>query len=136
MANKLIAMSKIKQIIRLYTKGYSKLKISVSLDVSRPTVRLYIGRFERLQITYEDISQLTDAQLDKLLLKQSKQEVPPRLKNLRDFFPYINKELKKTGVTRNRMWQEYIGKYPDGYQMPVLRTLPPLETGNRSIDAY
>ena len=117
MANKPIAMSKIKQIIRLYTQGYSKLKISGRLDVSRRIVRIYIHRFEKLQITYQDIAGLTDAELDKLLLKQSKQEIPVRLKNLRGFFPYVNKELKKTGVTRYRMWQEYIGKYPDGYQI-------------------
>ena len=110
-------MRKIKQIIRLNTQGYSKLKISRRLDVSRRIVRTYIRRFQKLQITYEDITGLIDAELDKLLLKQSIQEVPLRLKRLRSFFPYVNKELKKTGVTRYRLWQEYTKKYPDGYQL-------------------
>ena len=87
MANKPIAMSKIKQIIRLYTQGYSKLKISGRLDVSRRIVRIYIHRFEKLQITYQDIAGLTDAQLDKLLLKQSKQEISIRLKTYEAFSP-------------------------------------------------
>ena len=35
MANKPIAMNKLKQIIRLYTEGASKLKISQRIGVSR-----------------------------------------------------------------------------------------------------
>lgn len=117
MANKPIAMSKIKQIIRLYTQGYSKLKISYRIDVSRRIVRTYIHRFEKLQITYEDIARLTDSELDKLLLKQSVQDVPVRLKQLRSFFPYVSKELKKPGVTRFNLWEANIQEHPEGDQM-------------------
>lgn len=39
MANKILDMLKIKQLLRLYTEGESKLKISSRLDLSRNTVR-------------------------------------------------------------------------------------------------
>jgi len=32
------------------------------------------------------------------------------------FFQYMEKELKKTGVTRMIILQEYIAKHPDGFR--------------------
>ena len=35
-------------------------------------------------------------------------------KDLYSFFPYLEKELKRVGVTRNILWREYKIKYPQG----------------------
>ena len=32
------------------------------------------------------------------------------------FFPHMERELKKVGVTKLSMWQQYIAKHPDGYK--------------------
>ncbi|NQZ52572.1 MAG: transposase, partial [Moritella sp.] len=42
-------------------------------------------------------------------------EVPDRLKSLRAFFPYMQKELRRPGVNRTILWEEYIVKHSDGY---------------------
>ncbi len=117
MANKPIAMNKLKQIIRLHLEGNSKLKISQRIGISRRIVRNYIKRFERLKIGYDELKELSDSQIDLLFYKHPIQEVPDRLKQLREFFPYMSKELKKPGVTRHTMFEEYIERYPDGYRM-------------------
>src|SRR6056297_3815907 len=39
----------------------------------------------------------------------------PRYNTLFKLFPYIEKELKRTGVTLQLLWQEYREGYPDGY---------------------
>jgi transposase len=114
MANKPIVMSKLKKVLQLYLKGKSKQFISKYLNLSRNTVRKYLRQLSDLELGKEDIDRLSDLELEKLFV-----EVPiagpfARHESLYKFFPYMEKELKKTGVTRQLMWQEYIGKYPDG----------------------
>ncbi|WP_034687114.1 hypothetical protein, partial [Chryseobacterium piperi] len=45
MANKRIDMLNIKQLLRLYTQGVSKLRISKQLGISRNTAKKYISLF-------------------------------------------------------------------------------------------
>lgn len=114
MANKPIVMSKLRRLIQLYSQGKSKLFISKYLELSRNTVDKYVNQYKLLELTTEEVEKLTDTDLDKLFFVQVKDELSPRLKALYSFFPYIEKELKKTGVTRQLMWEEYITKHPDG----------------------
>jgi len=41
----------------------------------------------------------------------------PKLDQLYTFFPYAHKELRKTGVTRKLLWEEYKQRHPDGYMV-------------------
>jgi transposase len=114
MANKTIVMSKLRRLLQLYSQGKSKLFISNYLELSRNTVDKYILQYRLLDLPSEEIDKLTDTDLDKLFFVQVTDDLPPRHKALYGFFPYMEKELKKTGVTRQLMWEEYITKYPDG----------------------
>src|SRR5690606_36788205 len=114
MANHKIDMLQIKQLLRLYSNGESKLSISNRLGLSRNTVRKYIGLFHAYQLTFEELSDLSIEEVEDLfetreLLPDSRESVA------KNFFHYVSKELKKTGVTRYLLWQEYKEKYPDGY---------------------
>src|SRR5690606_25391221 len=40
---------------------------------------------------------------------------------LEKYFPYFDKELRKTGVTKELLWQEYYTKHPDGYKITQFR---------------
>jgi transposase len=60
MANKAIAMIQIRQILRLYLQGKSKLQIVMLTGVSRNTVRRYLRKFDEGQYTYETINNLAD----------------------------------------------------------------------------
>jgi len=114
MANKTVVMSKLKRLLQLYSQGKSKLFISKYLEISRNTVDKYISQFRLLNISLEEIDKLNDLDLERLFFVPAKEEIPQRHKVLYEFFPYMEKELKKTGVTRQLMWEEYIKKYPGG----------------------
>lgn len=116
MANKPLNMSKIRKVIQLHEQGKSKLFISNYLSVARNTVKKYLAIYKLLDLSLEDISKRTDAELESLFISPSAPDLPPKLKQLYAFFPYMERQLKKTGVTKLSMWQEYIEKHPDGYR--------------------
>ena len=107
-------MSKLRRLLQLYSQGKSKLFISKYLELSRNTVDKYVLRYKLLGLPPKEIDKLTDTDLDKLFFVQVTDDLSPRHKVLYSFFPYMEKELKKTGVTRQLMWEEYISKHPDG----------------------
>ncbi|MGD0343112.1 MAG: IS21 family transposase [Bacteroidales bacterium] len=107
-------MSKLKRLLQLHSQGKSKLFISKYLELSRNIVDKYILQYRLLDLPLEEIEKLTDTDLDKLFFVQVKEDLAPRQKVLYSFFPYMEKELRKTGVTRQLMWEEYISKHPDG----------------------
>lgn len=117
MANKPITMNKIRQIIRLYTHAKGTKWISKHTGVARNTVKKYIHIFKGLQKTAEEINDMSDEQLNELFGKAPEAKAPDkRYEDLRSFFPYVDKELRKRGVTRERLWKEYLEKYPNGYR--------------------
>lgn len=114
MANKKIDMLHLKQLLRLYTQGVSKSKISKQLGLSRNTVKKYINLFHEHRFTYDELSELSSEELEDLFDTTILEPDGPE-KILESYFPYVTRELKKTGVTRYILWEEYKEKYPDGY---------------------
>ena len=114
MANRLIDMRKVRKVITLHQKGKSKVFISKYLSLSRNTVKKYIALYQLLNLTIEDIDNKSDIELEELFSNTKTQNPSPKLQALYAFFPYMEKELKKTGVTRQLMWEEYYRKHPDG----------------------
>ena len=98
MANKSIAMNKLRSIIRLHNEGKNKSFISRYLGFSRNTVHKYVEQLQRLGLTYDNIKNISDLELYQCFELDFQREVPDRLKSLRAFFPYVQKELRKTGV--------------------------------------
>ena len=121
MANKLTDMSKIRKAIKMHCSGKSKLFISEYLSLSRNTVKKYISLFEVQGLRIEQINEKTDLELETLFTHQTEEPIIPRLQKLYDFFPHMERELKKVGVTTGVMWEEYLKKYPDGYQNSQFR---------------
>jgi hypothetical protein len=116
MAAKTIEMSKLRKVIKFYVQGKSKVFISSYLGLSRNTVKKYIKQFSGLKFTFEELDKLTDVELDELFNVPKEREVSPKMRDLECFFPYVDKELKKTGKTIRLLWLEYKTKYPDGFQ--------------------
>lgn len=109
-------MSKIRRLLQLYSKGKSKLFISKYLDLSRNTVNKYVTHSFLLNIPVEELLKLDDVELEKLFTERPQQEPSERLKELYNFFPYVDKQLKKTGITLYTLWKEYYSKNPDGFK--------------------
>lgn len=116
MANKQIDMRKVKQIFKLYCAGVSKRQISSRLGISRNTITKYIAFFKRYQLTNYEVTAMTLEELNKLF-KSNQKPKSHRLLTLEKHFPYFDKELRKTGVTRQLLWQEYYAKHPDGFKL-------------------
>jgi len=120
MANKQIDMRKIKQIYKLYNEVVSKRKISLVTGLSRNTVTKYIDFFKRYKLTNYEVAAMTLEELNRLF-KTDQKVKSPQLLTLEKYFPYFDKELRKTGVTKELLWQEYYTKHPDGYKLSQFR---------------
>ena len=64
MANSTISMSKIRQILRMYSQGRSKLSIAAQTGVSRNTAKRYMATFDASGLTFEQVNTLNDKELD------------------------------------------------------------------------
>ncbi len=108
MANKITDMSKIRKVIKFNCSGKSKLSISNYLSLSRNTVKKYISLFEVLALPFETIYQKTDAELEALFSQNTLESISPKLQTLYNFFPQMERELKKVGVTVLHMWRSIL----------------------------
>lgn len=118
MSNNTIIISKLRHILRLHAHRKGTKEISKQTGVARNTVKKYIAKYKELGCSINEINALDDFALNELFGK-STLKVPTesdRYKKLKSLFPYIDKELKKTGVTLEMMWYEYIVIHPDGYR--------------------
>lgn len=115
MANKPLNMSKVRQEIQLHHRGKSNKFISGYLSISRNTVIKYLSLYKVLGVSFKDLMARTDAELENLFISNVAVAPSERLKQLHSFFPYMKRNLKKTGVTKQSMWKEYIVQHPNGY---------------------
>ena len=120
MANTQIEMRKVKRIYKLYSSGVSKRQISKQLGLSRNTITKYIDFFKRYRLTSYEVSEMTLEELHKLF-KSNRKPKSQQLLTLEKYFPYFDKELRKTGVTKQLLWQEYYDKHPDGFRLSQFR---------------
>ena len=110
MANKVISMQQIRIIIQLLEKGYSLRAISAQIGLSRQTVTFYATRLKNAPYSFEALRQLTDEDLaDIMYVPVVAKPLPPntRLQEFDVRIPYFLSELKRTGVTRLLLWEEY-----------------------------
>ena len=114
MANQPIAMHLIRKIYRLQAKGVSKLQMSRQLHLSRNTVKKYLRFLEHGQFSTADMEGMSDEALSQLFHQKSHPK-PARLKHLETLLPDLEKELRRVGVTRRTIWEEYRARHPDGY---------------------
>jgi len=115
MANKTIDMSKVRQILRLFTQGRSKLEISRQTGCSRNTIKRYISRFLQEKLVFEELSGVSDAELEALFGGSQPVEPDARYDALQRMLPDLEKRYKQRGVTIDLLWREYRQRYPEGY---------------------
>ena len=116
MANKATSMSKVRQIIKLYCQQMGKKKIGERLGMSKHTVKLYIDYFRSLERTKEDLFQLTDFELNKLFHPPKETPVSGRLKTLFDYFPVMETQLRRRGMTVSKQFEIFNSLHQDSYR--------------------
>ncbi len=112
MAAKAITVELLKQILRLKQDGLSVSATARLLGVSRPTIIKYLSRLGHGlpgdgSIEKQDVSSLYE--------QDTAPTGSPRYSTLVEHFQHAERELKKTGVTRQWLWSEYKEQHPDGY---------------------
>jgi transposase len=117
MANKTISMTTLKLVIQQLSKGISRQSISAQYHISRNTIKKYEKRIKAMDMKIEDILKLSDEEISNLL--QYRQDISleenERYQDLMEEMPFYKNELKRTGVTRQLLWKEYLKKHSDGY---------------------
>ena len=97
-------MSKIRHILRLHSQGRNKLLIANHTGVSRNTLKKYLKEFERSGLSFKEINELSDKDLEDLFIKPEEKPITPKLQTLFNLFPAMDKELKRKGMTRLLLW--------------------------------
>ena len=116
MSNKPISMQKVKQVVRLYGQGKGTKAIGSSLGGARNTVKKYLQIFHHSGIDYDTFFKKSDNELSNLFHISSNQTPKSsRQLDLEPMLPYISKQLKRKGGTREQLHKEYLSKYLDGY---------------------
>ncbi len=112
-------MKKIREVIRMIKEnGLSCRVTSKALDISRPTVQRYISRFEKSGLTIAEIYEMSDSALIEIFESMAEGDniEETAKENLYKEFPQYSMELLRTGVNLRLLWEEYRGKYPEGYK--------------------
>ena len=108
-------MNKIREIIRLDQDcNLSQRAIARALSIAHSVVGEYIRKIKSADIDYQTAQELDDDTLLEIVEGTGKVQ-SKRYQTLREKFEYFTKELKRTGVTLERLWQEYRIAHPDGY---------------------
>lgn len=115
MAGKAKAMSQIKQLLRLHKQGDSIKSIARNLGISKNTVKAYLIKLATGQLSVTELLVLEDPVLESKFHAGNPAYKDLRFEHLTDNLEYFVKELKKVGVTRKLLWEEYITVYQNGY---------------------
>ena len=107
-------MRKTREVLRLkFELDLSVRQISMSTQVSRPTVTDYLCRFAMSGLLWPLPVLLADADIDAQLFRP-KPSLPDALRSVPGW-ARVNHEMRRKGVTLFLLWQEYKEGQPDGF---------------------
>lgn len=108
-------MRKIKDILRLHHEtGLSNRAIAQALGIGYGTVADYLKRARQVDLSWPIPPQMQERDLGRLLFPT--QPATGQRRFTEPDYPAIHQELKRKGVTKQLLWQEYRQLHPDdGY---------------------
>lgn len=109
-------MTKYREILRLFSLGFSQQNIAYSSNVSKKTVNRVISRAKDLNISWPLEDNQTDAVLEQILLPKHPSS---KVKRMPDF-AYIRKELLRNGVSKKLLWTEYMEECRLNDEQPLM----------------
>ena len=115
MAGKPKSMSQIKQLLRLYKQGKGKKTIAQDLGISKNTVKAYLHKLGQVKMDINALLAMEDPVLEAKFHPGNPAYKDGRFDHLKGKLDYLIRELKRTGVTKQLLWDEYIAHYPQGY---------------------
>ena len=115
MAGKTRPMSQIKQLLRLHQQGKAKKEIARILGISKNTVKSYLHKYESSGYNIDDLLEFDDPVLESKFHLGNPSYKEHRYESLKKQMDYYVQELKRNGVTRLILWEEYKESNPNGY---------------------
>ena len=114
MASKRLRMRQFREVLRLKLEaGLSHREIARACSVGLGTITEYLRRATEAGLGWPLPGDLDDAALEgKLFAGPSGPETPRPLPD----FAWVHRELRRTGVTLQLLWHEYIEDHPHGYR--------------------
>lgn len=117
MAGKPKRMSQVKQILQLHSQSYGHKAIARDLGISKNTVKSYLNKYRSTKLSLTTLLKMEDHSLEKVFHPGNPAYKDDRFETLKDKLNYYVEELKKTGVTRQLLWEEYRLSNPTGYSL-------------------
>ena len=81
--------------------------------MSKNTVKLYIEKYLRLHTPFDELMKLSDYELDKLFHPPQETIINRRIHQLYEYYPQMEKELRKRGVTVALLFRQFKAANPD-----------------------
>lgn len=117
MAGKPKRMSQVKQILQLHKQGHGNKTIARNLSISKNTVKSYLGKYRSSKLSLDTLLKMEDHVLEKVFHSGNPAYKDDRFDTLKDNLDYYTKDLKREGVTRKLLWEEYRMSHPTGYSL-------------------
>jgi transposase len=115
MANKPIQMRKVRELLHLhFEQNISARKAAKIVGVGKTAASQYVAGFKSSGLDYPSLAKLSDTELIQVI-NIKKETENPRYEELQNLFPNFEKELKRTGVTLQLLWEEYKSERNDCY---------------------
>ena len=108
-------MDQVRLIISTYLETSSIGKTVSRLKVSKNTVRRYLRKAEAYMYDLGALLSLSDEELSAVFYSKPSKQQEGREDIFLGKVEYWIKELKRVGVTRELLWEEYRSNHPDGY---------------------
>lgn len=115
MAGKPRPMSQIKQLLLLHQQQNGVKTIARQLGISKNTVKSYLAKLAQSKYSIAELLLLDDPLLEVRFHAGNPAYKDPRYEYMATQMDYYTAELKKVGVTKMLLWEEYISAYPQGY---------------------
>jgi transposase len=111
-----IPMSKIKEVLKFkYINELSNRQIEKITGVSRNSVANYIKNYEASELTVQEFLKLSDCKLEEVLYPKQDSKLLVKSKITHPDWKYIHQELKKKGMTRALLYEEWSKQHPNSY---------------------
>ncbi len=107
-------MVNIRHILRLHNQKQTISEIVIQTGIARLTLRRHLKDFRESGLTFEEINELSDKDLNELFTIPEESALKERQEALFKLFPDMDRELRKKGVTQLLLWEEYKKSHPDG----------------------
>lgn len=108
-------MRKVRELLQLkYQQNYSARQAAKTVGIGKTAASEYLAGFKASGLDYSCVAGMSDSELFKAIAKK-KQTENQRYTDLSSQFIYFEKELKRTGVTLQLLWEEYKASRTDYY---------------------